>query len=387
MKRILVSAEMFGYGPVTTLLNVMKEFPKDSNLQFDFIGNGVALEQAKMSNFFKEYYVCNNYDINSLNHFKNIFSSYDALISSENPVCAIFGMENNIKKVYYIDNLVWMWDTIDSRLNNVTRFFISETMPCKENFNRIGKNIKHPVFVGPIRDIENTKMSKPLEKKVIINIGGASSYLLDKNLIVRFYNNLLNMILETPNFIDRFEKIIICGGSDVISNIEINNKSSKILIKTLSNQDYLEELETASHCIMASGLGNYIETLGKNKEILYLPSINYSQFLQFKYYQKLNLGFKLMNWNIFDFFSDVPELLDEESGVNLVVENIKKFLKIQPKFIVQKEIAKYLNSSQKKYYKKRKNIINSYKKNSSKEVANNIYEDLLKEDDNDEGTK
>ena len=91
--------------------------------------------------------------------------------------------------------------------------------------------------------------------------------------------------------------------------------------------------------------------------------------------------------NIFDFFSDVPELLDEESGVNLVVENIKKFLKIQPKFIVQKEIAKYLNSSQKKYYEKRKNIINSYKKNSSKEVANNIYEDLLKEDDNDEGTK
>ena len=54
MKRILVSAEMFGYGPVTTLLNVMKEFPKDPNLQFDFIGNGVALEQAKMSNFFKK---------------------------------------------------------------------------------------------------------------------------------------------------------------------------------------------------------------------------------------------------------------------------------------------------------------------------------------------
>ena len=138
---------------------------------------------------------------------------------------------------------------------------------------------------------------------------------------------------------------------------------------------------------MASGLGNYIETLGKNKEILYLPSINYSQFLQFKYYQKLNLGFRLMNWNVFDFFSDVPELLDEESGVNLVAENIKNFLKNQPKFVVQKEILEYLNSSQKNYYEKRKNIINSYKKNSSKEVANNIYEDLLKEDDKNEDTK
>ena len=71
----------------------------------------------------------------------------------------------------------------------------------------------------------------------------------------------------------------------------------------------------------------------------------------------------------------------------MVAENIKNFLKNQPKFVVQKEILEYLNSSQKNYYEKRKNIINSYKKNSSKEVANNIYEDLLKEDDNDEGTK
>lgn len=386
MKKILVSAEMFGYGPITTLLNVMPEFSTYDDLEFDFIGNGVALEQAKMSGFFKKFYACNTYDIDDLEKFKKIFPTYDAMISSENPVGIIFGMEHGIKKVYYIDNLVWMWDTIDSRLNNVSKFFISETIPCRKNFARIGKNIKNPIFVGPIRELNENNTSLT-EKKVIINIGGAGSYLLDKNLIIEFYNCLINTILETTDFVNFFDKIIICGGSNVISNLNIKCKSSKIILRTLSNQEYLKELETASHCILASGLGNYIETLSKDKNILYLPSINYSQFLQFKYYKKLDLGFKLMNWDIFDFFEDVPELLDEEAGVNLVVNNIKKFLINPPKEKIKKEITDYLNVDQSDYYEKRKSIFNKYNKNASKIIANIIYEDLMKEDDDYENTK
>lgn len=386
MKKILVSAEMFGYGPITTLLNVMPEFSTYDDLEFDFIGNGVALEQAKMSGFFKKFYVCNTYDIDDLEKFKKIFPTYDAMISSENPVGIIFGMEHGIKKVYYIDNLVWMWDTIDSRLNNVSKFFISEIIPCRENFARIGKNIKNPIFVGPIREL-NENTTSLTEKKVIINIGGAGSYLLDKNLIIEFYNCLINTILETTDFVNSFDKIIICGGSNVISNLNIKCKSSKIILRTLSNKEYLKELETASHCILASGLGNYIETLSKDKNILYLPSINYSQFLQFKYYKKLDLGFKLMNWDIFDFFEDVPELLDEEAGVNLVVNNIKKFLINPPKEKIKKEITDYLNVDQSDYYEKRKSIFNKYNKNASKVIANIIYEDLMKEDDDYENTK
>lgn len=386
MKKILVSAEMFGYGPITTLLNVMPEFSTYDDLEFDFIGNGVALEQAKMSGFFKKFYVCNTYDIEDLEKLKKIFPTYDAMISSENPVGIIFGMEHGIKKVYYIDNLVWMWDTIDSRLNNVSKFFISEIIPCRENFARIGKNIKNPIFVGPIREL-NENTTSLTEKKVIINIGGAGSYLLDKNLIIEFYNCLINTILETTDFVNSFDKIIICGGSNVISNLNIKCKSSKIILRTLSNQEYLKELETASHCILASGLGNYIETLSKDKNILYLPSINYSQFLQFKYYKKLDLGFKLMNWDIFDFFEDVPELLDEEAGVNLVVNNIKKFLINPPKEKIKREITDYLNVDQSDYYEKRKSIFNKYNKNASKVIANIIYEDLMKEDDDYENTK
>ena len=68
-----------------------------------------------------------------------------------------------------------------------------------------------------------------------------------------------------------------------------------------------------------------------------------------------------MNWDVFDFFEDVPELLDEEAGVNLVVNNIKKFLINPPKEKIKKEITDYLNVDQSDYYEKRKSIFNKNK--------------------------
>ena len=87
-----------------------------------------------------------------------------------------------MNNTYYVDNLVWMWDKIPDKLNEVKKFFISETIPCKENYERVGKEIKSPVFVGPIRKLDNNNCIT--ENKLIINIGGAESFLLKHNLMV-----------------------------------------------------------------------------------------------------------------------------------------------------------------------------------------------------------
>ena len=60
--RVLVSAESFGYGPITTCLNIVKELKKYDDVTLDFIGSGIALEQAKMSNYFDKYYICDTFD-------------------------------------------------------------------------------------------------------------------------------------------------------------------------------------------------------------------------------------------------------------------------------------------------------------------------------------
>ena len=111
---------------------------------------------------------------------------------------------------------MWMWDKIPAGLNNVKKYFISEIISSKENFNRIGKNVVNPIFVGPIRKIEKKKCLT--KNQLLINIGGAESFLLDHQLIINFYNKIINDILS-DNIINRFQSILICGGSGVLKNI------------------------------------------------------------------------------------------------------------------------------------------------------------------------
>jgi len=371
--RILVSAESFGYGPITTGLNIVKELKNHSNLKLDFIGSGIALEQAKMSGFFDKLYICDTFDNKDLEKNIDIFKKYDMLLSSENVNGAIFALKNGIKNTYYIDNLMWMWDKIPEGLNNVKKFFISETIPCEDNFNRIGKDIVNPVFVGPVRNFDKKNCST--KNQLIINIGGAESFLLEHNLITKFYNKVINDILSNIHT-DRFDSILICGGSGVLKEIVLEKENKKVKIKTLTHEDYLKEMEESEYCILASGLGNFIESVGKNKNILFLPPINYSQLLQLDYYSKENLGFEIINWSNFKFYKKIPQFLDEETGVNMVVSNIKHYLEKDYRNIISMKINRFLNSNQNEFFERRYKYIDSLEQNASKKIAKIILDDL-----------
>ncbi len=368
--KILVSAESFGYGPIATCLSVIKELKKHDDVSVDFIGSGISFEQAKMSGYFDKFYECDTYDLNALKKFEDVFKSYDIYFSSENINGAIYGLQY-IKNTYYVDNLVWMWDAIPEELGKVKTFFISETFPCKENFARVGNAIKNPVFVGPVRDL-NTAKNKHTKNQLVINIGGASSFLFEQKIVNVFYNKILNDILSTPE-IDDFDSIIICGGSGVINNFKLENENKKITVKTLANEEYLKVMNESTHCIMSSGLGNFIETLNKDKDIMYLPAINYSQLLQLQYYEKMNFQFKILNWDSFEFYKEIPMYLDEAAGVDMVIENIKQFNSKNYRELINNFVRDYLKESQNKSFKLRNRFYDSFDGNAARIIADTIY--------------
>lgn len=372
--KILVTAEAFGYGPIATCLNVVKELKKIPDVSMTFLGTGISLEQAKMTNYFDTILECETFKYEELEKAKDVFFNHDVVLSSENIPGAIFALKNGLKNVYYMDNLMWMWDEIHDGLEDLKGYIISETIPCDKNFKRIGGNIKNPVFVGPIRDMD-IRNNGNQENKLIINVGGAEAFIIDPNIVKSFYNKLINNILASSELINRFDKIIVCGGSGVIDNLTLNTHEPKIIVKTLANEEYLKELDTCSHCIMASGLGNFFETLWRNKEIMYLPPVNYSQLLQLDYYKDMDLGFKMVNWDKFDFFESIPSLLNEEAGVNLVLENVKKYIEESDENTILENVKDFLNSNQRQYYQIRTDYANSLKKDAAKEIAEMIYRD------------
>ena len=324
-----------------------------------------------MSNLFKKCIDCDLNNNKELEKNLNKFKEYDAILSSDTLNGTIFMVNNSIDNIYYLDNLVWMWDKIPNEFTNLKKYFISETIPCRENFNRIGKNIKNPVFVGPIREIDISNNEIIDEEQLIINIGGAESFLLDKSLINKFYNKVINNILESKG-IEKFKKIIICGGSCVISKLNINRKDLNIIVKTLPYDEYIKEMKKTKYCIMASGLGNFIETIGKNKNIMYLPAINYSQLLQIEYYKQQDFGFNILNWDDFKFYEPIEKYLDEETGVKKVVSNIEKFLNDDYSFLIKQKTNQFLCSKQDDYYEKRKDYILKFNSNASKIISEYI---------------
>ena len=278
-----------------------------------------------------------------------------------------------MSNVYYIDNLMWMWDEIPKGIENVTKYFISDIMPSKDNFDRIGKNIKNPVFIGPLRDITINTNDSP-SNQLLINIGGASSFLLDEKIVSSFYNSIINNIL-TAELIDSFDKIIICGGSPVLKGISIK-ENDKIDIKTLSHNEYLKVLGDSSHCIMAPGLGNFIETIGQQKNIMFLPPINYSQLLQIAYYRKLKLGLVSINWNDFSFYKKIDLYMPEDDGVNRVLENVDCYLKSDNRDYINAIVKKFLKREQKDYYQMREKYIKSFDDDGAKKIVDYIISDL-----------
>ena len=124
--KILVTAEQFGYGPIATCLNVIKELKKYPNIELTFMGTGIALEQAIMSNYFDKIIECKTYDIKELEQKKEEFYKYDVILSSENIPGAIYALKLGLKNVYYMDNLMWMWDKLEDGLENLKGYIISE---------------------------------------------------------------------------------------------------------------------------------------------------------------------------------------------------------------------------------------------------------------------
>ena len=69
-------------------------------------------------------------------------------------------------------------------------------------------------------------------------------------------------------------------------------------------------------------------------------------------------------------------MLDEETGVNLVLNNVRSFVKNNVTDIVESCVKEFIKTSQKAYFQKRHDFVNKYYKDSSQDVANEIYSDL-----------
>lgn len=324
MIKFLVTAEAFGYGPVITAIQVINQLKKEIGGYYCFLGSGVALEQAALASCFDEFVVCATYLRERLEQQNHLLERFDYILSSENTEGAIWGVEH-AKIVFYIDNLFWMWDKIPPELCKVDTYFIAQSLDVTKNIERIGNKIKNYRVVSPLRNFPPQRTHVGEKDQLIVNLGGAESFLMESDCVNTMYYTLIQLIVQAwkTSHIDR---MLVCGGGKLMQYLSGCFQIDRLSFQSLANEQYLDELHESKYIMLSPGLGNFFESLTLSQEILFLPPVNYSQFWQAEFYRSLSLGYHSINWNDFSWYVPVEQYAPEEFGVRQVLKNVKLFL-------------------------------------------------------------
>lgn len=368
----MVTAESFGYGPIITCLNIVKRLKSCIDGYYIFLGSGVSLEQAVSSGLFDQYEECDTFSQECLEKYKGLFKESDFLLSVENIEGAILGVRLGTK-VFYVDNLFWMWSDLPEELCQVDAYFIAESLDISKNLDRIGNKVTDKIIVGPLRNYFGEIKEKEPENRVLINFGGAESFLIDQEIITSYYCKLLELIFAQLEEL-HMEDAIVCGGSKLIHSLNACFSGKRqTVFKSLANHEYLDELAKSRYVIMSPGLGNFFESLSLKYDVMFVPPINYSQYWQLEAYRPLEMGIRVHNWNDFPWHTPVEKYVDEETGVSQVLSNVKQFLIDESsQECFAKEIRKYLTGSWEHYGEARKAHFLSYRKDGIGTIVSEI---------------
>jgi len=366
--KILFLTENFGYGPVSTMCEVVKKFKElYPNFECFFWGNSHTAQICQKSNLFDDVLVANSYSSELIEQNKELIMNVDKIVAVET-TDVIINLRNmyDLRNIYLIDNIFWLWDFLEEELKSINKYFVSTVMPVDENINRIAYDFNNIVKVGPIRTFNGFKDSKN-NNNLLISLGGAESNASNEEIVFTYYNNFLK-ILDGCEL--KFEKIYVCGGKTIIDKLKNGFYKHKIIFDTLNHKEYLNLLYKCSHVICSPGMGNFNEISCSNIKTMFLLPINYSQFYQYQYFKTLNLDFY---FDKFNFGVEIEKYLEESQGVKLVLDAVSKQNTIKKNTKLKSVIQKFISDNN--FAEQRLVYYNNIDKNALQNIIKQIVEE------------
>lgn len=381
--RILCDAVPFCFGPISTLNTVIKYLRsilnksyKSNEVEIILLADKTSMGLADTS-LYNKILKCNTESIDKLKKYESLFMTADMFISNTNPLSMKYATNFKNLQLIYIDILFWMWPNIPKHLKNVDFYFIENFKDVILNFKRFKNDIKNPVIVGPIID-ESYIVDKIIgsTNRLLISYGGMKSSLTKPGTNTNYPFMMTKIIMDVLMKNNPFEEVIITGEKQIVNLLNKTYKVKNIYLKHLPHSQFLKTLAHSSKVLISPGLTTVYETFAYEKPVMFLPSQNYSQYLQLKKLRELHLAPFSFDWDdIME--AHIKEYEIEEEGVNKVLDCIRNFEKntlAQQK--LKEDISRFFSESyntfipiikrQKKYYK-------SLGPNGGKKIAEILY--------------
>lgn len=343
---IVFLADAFGYGPITTLCLIAEQIKKNVNNKLIFVGPKMCVEYATKLQIFDEFIEI-EYTEEYIEQNICLFKNASKIIAVETTDILIYLITKyQLNNLYLVDNLFWMWDFLEPELKKLKKYYISNVINCSKNKKRIAYDFDNIIEVGGLRKYGEFKSVK--SNNLLISLGGVESYMIHDSIVFLYYLKSIKKILNNK-MVKKFDKVIIAGGTDIINYLKKNISKENVQISTFNNKEYLDVLYSSSYVIASPGLGNFNEIVSTDINCMFLLPINYSQYLQRKFFLSLNIGFFSQN-NVNE--KNIDEYLCEEEGVKKVIYNLHQYQFDN----FDKELTNFFtnnnnkNNNRKKYY-------------------------------------
>lgn len=262
MKKIVFTAQAFGFGPVSKMLAVAENV---RDVRKIFFGSGVALDLAKLHHF-DEIYELTYSDSSKILGLLNEARLFINLMN--------FPLSHLAKLArcpyFLIDSLLWFWPRLPEGVREADVYFAQNFFKSVENkINEYG--LTNARLIGPI--ISESFCRKEKVAQAVINFGGIENPHVEIGKNSNYPFIMLDVLL--PLLKENFSQILVTGRKRIMELCrEKYGQNGNIRFEMLGQKAMVEELYRSEALFTAPGIQTFYDAADKLPIFCLLPQNN-----------------------------------------------------------------------------------------------------------------
>lgn len=313
MRRILLNAEAFGFGPSAAIAQLFSHIrPHVEYLGYMAEGHAVDLHQSLDYNVIRKVSMsASDAEISTLLAELFIHHSFTHFFSASNFRFARLAKQVGFQ-VGIVDPLTWYWDVLPIEISMVVDLYLAQDfIGVRERLQR--EPLAFPPFtliVPPL--VDQTTCLTTVKDGIFVNLGGLKNPWMRDDSLLDVTRLIASSVCQ------------ICGEANV--RIATNDAFAQVLrpqlnAKTYASSEMMQQLNTCQVAIMTPGLGNLFEASSlTNTPVIWLPPMNDSQGQQLILLMEQDSVDWFIDWHEFtaggpiDYFNNQQDVLTEISA-------------------------------------------------------------------------
>jgi hypothetical protein len=314
-RKILVTAEPYGFGPSSKALAIARELTADRATTVVFAGTGTAHAAAsRETKLFDGVALMRRYDADSL---ADSVRGYDLVISVMEPSLALAAAAEQIPCLY-VDSLFWMWDWPDNladadgpherlvkRLGGesgqqrrdalrmsvdlpmheaqyvahraASRVFYQHYGSETDAAQSLSREACFATSVGAIIDKVPTAMEqRRAGPMLIVSVSGLSNELTDRSIATRWAQAVTDLVADSIRGTAFAACTRIGGNAEILDTVRIKTGSCVEIKPWESHQDFMLDLGQASAFAAPPGITSIAESWSAGVPFFALPGQHYA---------------------------------------------------------------------------------------------------------------